>query len=474
MWARIILWIVRNIIIPLVIIIVFVVLAPKAEWTPGTSYDEWFGSLSGCDVGDESCKPDIGKVCWACPMLSAIFDLVSHAGARMFIGIADACITIMGIGLALWILFKMGSIYVSNINISSQGEQLDFKFFKTFGYTLAKATVVAAILGMYGNTGEMMQFLFQNTIAPIIEFGTTLATHMVGASDCGVFGDSSMSGVTSTLMTDLGIDSGEHLLGVFNSGMKEDLYCLLSTYNIHFIGGVSAGYNLFMVSLENWQLIDLFGGIMIMAIFAIALFQISFYFIDILITLGVIVAVSPLLLVSWVFKDIIKGGFAKSFIGNPFSPFKMVWSAMVYFIVFSFILVVFYQMFVLVGDLYYPATPGGGTAFDGFTYLFPDFLSSNRDSFSIPSLYEDCQTLNCFYKRSEVQGLTVNLLPLIVVGYIAFLILKNVDNYISWAGGSKDGLGFGIGDKVLSGVKQFGSKVVNVSRSGIKRIFKKR
>jgi hypothetical protein len=425
-----IIWFIIKVLLVIAILILFYVLVPKNEWSPGDSYDEWIRGVAGCSANDRSCKIDQTTMCWACSVSNHLMNIMDTVGDNAFRLLSNISITFMLVALAFWIAFTFMQRMLENAKMNAPGEERPyFSYLEKFGPTFFKVVIAAAVLGLFGDKdGELIRLLFRYTVNPMMRFGSMLSSSILGGEGCGMFGESEAA---KEAMDVLVSNSGEGV-GIFTSELKRDYFCMMSSFNIFSIGGISSGYNYF-IHQDIGKILNMFVGYGIMVLFFLMMLWLPLVVLDTIMIIGFAFAFSPLLLVSWALSDtgVNKMG------GDPYKPFSIIWNNALYFAFIAISYVTVFALFIFVADLFYPPTPGDGPMLDGFNTIFPDFFSPHLHS-NVPEEFLVCENqmdpihqMWCYENMSAV-GFGFDYIPLLAMAVLALIIMQQTSTYAGW------------------------------------------
>ena len=331
----------------------------SGKWTIGTTFEEWWGSISSSEVIDGKFSATDPKTCWSCTIFARLFDLMGVMAVKLYVYIADIAWVLIWAGLAVWILN-----YVYKNTILEQSNDV-VKMLKEIGMKVVVIGVISA--GFFYTTNEeinhkylksMANTIFENTAVPVLKMGVGVSGEILQTNICDKLYYPEMTESDNILSKEL----------------KNDMICFMNTVSVVFFSAMKAGSNMVSMALKSFvahpasnakNLPDIFAGMAIIIIFFIMYATIPFTLIDIVFTVGILIAFIPLFLASYAYSDV---GKVKGFANKGISS---IWHMAFYIIMYSLFLGIVYSGFVYIADMYYPGP------LDNFTYLFPDFVYSD-------------------------------------------------------------------------------------------------
>lgn len=423
------------------------IFAIKGDFTVGTSFVDWYQSVSGIEPVNGMFPADNFNGCWSCGIFAKVFDLMSVVGLEVFTFISDIVWTLVLFGIAIWMLSKVYSYIKDEQKIN----------FNDVIKELAKKLFIIAIIGVaigYSTPSRlksMANLIFENTALPVLEMGVGVGTEIVKSPVC------------------------EHLTypqsevdGILSKELKNDLLCLVNSVNVVYLSATTAGANMIDFSLKGFLeyknpviLLDIIGGMAITVIFFLMYLVIPFTLIDIVFTIGILIAFVPVMLAGYAYDE------TKKFSSTGFkSLFGMAFKIIMYCIFLGII----YSSFIFIGDMYYPGP------LDNFTYLFPDFIYNDLVASQTDTLMKSEAFANCFnlangnvskiqsclvskdilFEMPSLQNPGGSFFPIFTLGLLSLMIMGNLDTY----SGIVSGYMFKVGGTFL--------KLVNSTRTWVK------
>ena len=331
----------------------------SGDWTIGTSFSEWWGSMTKSPIIDGKFSATDFNTCWSCSIFARLFDLMGTMSVNLYVYIADIAWVLMWGGLAVWILNYM----YKNIILEQSGDVA--KMLWEIGAKVIIIGIVSAGLFYTSNKSTNNQYLksmantvFENTAVPVLKMGVGLSAEILQTNMCDK------------------LYYPEHTESdnILSRELKDDMLCLMNTVNTVFLSAMNAGSNMVSMAWKTFianpaknvkNLPDIIAGMAVIVIFFLMYTSIPFTLIDIVFTVGLLIAFIPLFIGCYAYQDIGKvKGFAQKGI-------KSIWGMAFYIIMYSIFLGILYSSFVYIADMYYPGP------LDNFTYLFPDFVYSS-------------------------------------------------------------------------------------------------
>ncbi|MBR1544331.1 MAG: type IV secretion system protein [Alphaproteobacteria bacterium] len=399
----------------------------SGDWTVGTSFNEWWGSMASMPAVNGKFSAVDPKTCFVCGLFAKCFDLMSVMGLRMYIYIADIAWTLITMGFAVWIL-----IYMYDHIIKEQ----DGDVYKMVA-DIAKRIIIISIVGaglFFVNDKDRNEKYLQyisntivdNTAVPVLKMGVGVSAEILDTQICSKL-DYPKSEVKGMLSDDL----------------KKDMLCLLNSVSSVYLSAMTTGSNMVSMSWKSFikdisknakNLPDIVAGMALIAIFLIMYVTIPFILIDMVFTLGILLSFLPLMI----------GGYAYDRTKNFSSTgIKSLWGMCFYIIMYSVFLGIIYSSFVFIADMYYPGP------LDNFTYLFPDFMYNNMVGSQTANIMKNQTFANCYNSAggeiSKIQNCLLKIgidfempsienpggsfLPMFTFGLLSLMIMGSAKKY---------------------------------------------
>lgn len=296
--------------------------------------------LSGC-VKNPSAPPDdfIGyDACWPCAVYEQVFNGMDAALKTLMSTTCSAAMTLLGLGLAFWLLF-----YVGKFIVSMQQPNI-FKFVQPMAVVFFKAIVVAAFIR---NSDAYVEFVGTYLLQPILDAFLNLSnlvldnTNFVGTAVQGAQlpADRTIFQNTSLLLSDT----------VSGDDLRLKFLTILFKIFVGLKQGIALGFMIWTADgISTFWL-----GLFVIIMFWTLSMTLPMSFTDGLVRVAVMVILSPFALVAWVFpatKDII----TKGFWGVLISSGMLVFFSCIYIALVVSVLTRFTNQ-------YYPGIMGSGT-----------------------------------------------------------------------------------------------------------------
>lgn len=346
----------------------------SGDWTIGTSFYDWWASMTKSPIIDGKFSAVDFNTCWSCAFFSKLFDLMSIMGLRLYVYIADIAWTLITMGFAVWVV-----VYMYDNLILKQGSDVAGML-----KDMAKKIIIISVIGagLFYTTnsksnekylGQMANTIFSNTAVPVLKMGIGLSSRVLQTDVCNK----------------LYYPKESESDGIITNELKNDMLCLMNTVNTVYLSAMTAGSNMVSMSWKTFlknpaqnakYLPDIIAGMAIIAIFFLMYISIPFTLIDIVFTMGILIAFIPLMIGGYAY-DYTKG-FSKRAISS-------LWGMAFYIFMYSVFLGILYSSFVYIADMYYPGP------LDNFTYLFPDFVyssmvNSQTSNIELSSAFQSC------------------------------------------------------------------------------------
>ncbi len=295
--------------------------------------------LSGC-VKNPSAPPDdfIGyDACWPCAVYEQVFNGMDAALKTLMSTTCSAAMTLLGLGLAFWLLF-----YVVKFIVSMQQPNI-FKFVQPMAVVFFKAIVVAALIR---NSDAYVEFVGTYLLQPILDAFLNLSNLVLDNTN---FVGTAVQG--AQLPADHTIfQNASLLLSDTTSGDDLRLKFLAILFKI-FVGlkqGIALGFMIWTAKgISTFWL-----GLFVVIMFWVLVLTLPMSFTDGLVRLVTTVILSPFALVAWVFPA------TKDIIGKSWGI--LLGSGMVVFFSCVYISLVV-SVLTRFTDQYYPGIMGSGT-----------------------------------------------------------------------------------------------------------------
>jgi|GEM_PF-3248740 len=427
----------------------------SGDWAPGMTFPEWYLNVGAVPIETADGRllfSGVDSKCFACEAFSHLFDLMNVAGLKMYEFIHETVWILVVVAFALWLLrYVFDKILIDGEPDIKKAAEDIFKKILAIG-------IIGAGIGLMSverlrNTAGL---IINNTAVPMLGIGVDLGRGVLDTDICGY------------LEMPANTNAPEELKGVLPNNLKKDFLCLVNTINIVFVSGISAGAKMMALAARDiirWDLfaiLDVIGGLILAAVFLMMLIRIPFALVDIIFTLGILIAFIPIFIAGYAY-DATKGLADKGIKSLIGIMFRLAMTCV-------FIAIV-YAMFLYIGDAFYPGPP------DGFSFLFPDFVfsigSAGADKMEAWSkCYEAGGGAKIFCECLELKGMQCTLpsrggtgviLPVLAMGMFAFMIFSKekeysniFEGYMFQIGGAMLMLATSALDYVTKGVKRVG------------------
>ncbi|MDR0367040.1 MAG: hypothetical protein LBH41_00490, partial [Rickettsiales bacterium] len=478
------------------IVSIIAVKSSSGEWGLDSTFDSWIQDMGAVPLADGRYSVFDPQVCKACPILSSLFDMVNIVAMNVYVMIADLVWILLTASFALWLLRQT----YDDITKNSGGD------LKAYGEKVFKKILTLFVIG--GAIGFMDEAKLRSvateivefTVVPVVQAGVGIGSHIAlshdkasaanAASGAGAAGGNPAAanaapGTEAASSPGAGAaapdgadgapgDAGQALLSfcdrlsfddaaakerdkdgnlqdvIISSDLKKDLLCLAATINNVFYGGISAGWNMASFSWKNEGvrgILDVVGGLAIVVIFFTLYIWVPLMILDMIFTLGLLVAFIPLMIAGYGYED--TRGFSSQGVA---AVFGIAWRMIVYMV----FLAVLVQSFMAIGDAYYPAPV------DGFTYLFPDFLMHGSSKYpnasAIAARWRECYAMGgtkdalaaCMarigvdFDMPSLENAAASFMPVFSLGIVSLMLMGMRQTYADILGGYM----FQIGDTV--------------------------
>lgn len=238
--------------------------------------------------------------CWSCDMFSSILSTLSNILPKIYSSLGKTIVPFAIVLMAIWLAWTLTDKFLNKDN----GFDNPWSLASDFTNRIVKLAIVCIFL-----LAPLPKLISDYAIQPIFNAGLSLNRLVL-------HDDTFDSCVIATAMADqVSIDERAANMDVFSPKLRHNLTCELS--GIHQVTGLgmSVGWTLanmafngeymykilwFIPILPNLGM--LLVGILILALFFMALVPIPIYFLEIFIKLSLDLVMLPLMLLAWLFK----------------------------------------------------------------------------------------------------------------------------------------------------------------------------
>lgn len=461
-----------KILIPFMMIYLAMNIVPTSLWYPGLSFDEFaantgkgfvFNSYDnavdatnlsqlGLEYQDYDVKSDIsnGNICWSCGLFGAVLKSFISV-ANYFNGyLTSFIIVVLLIYLSFWILKKIFDALLQ------EGKPLQgMGFYKEIIKKLILVFVSIMLLFAI-KTYDVMHYV----IMPALNFGTGVSQQVMNVDGkvCktlqqdfrsgNALGQNEYLSQDYKMLKNSDIDASQIDLLNYENEINSELFCMLSSVDMFLLSGASAGKVILEYSSISSP--DFFVALLFIVAFLILYIYIPLSFLDIIFTIGMFLVLVPFAI----------GFYHLGMIGgnNIWNTLK---SYLIYimtaFIGFAIAVSIVMLSFFQIADAYYPGPV------DGFSYAFPDYFLKGLPTSEVKVRVEREMAVclkdvgvnkdgtkkfsgvkECYRQTAEKIGLDEgassswkNILPIIIMAWVAMYIFTKREEYTSWiAGGS--------------------------------------
>lgn len=236
--------------------------------------------------------------CWSCQMFSDIMATMSNILPRIYSALGHVIIPFAVMLSAIWFAWRLVD------NFLNQKVEQPWSVANTFTTHLLKLAFVSVLL-----VAPLPRLISEIAIEPVFNIGLSLNRAVV-------HDDKFDTCVVATAIADpVSIDQGAAARGAFSPKLRHNLACELAGVHQMTGLGMTVGWTMMNMAFDSdymheimWgipifpNVIMLFCGLAILALFFIALLPIPLYFLEIFITLSLDLVMLPLMLLAWLFK----------------------------------------------------------------------------------------------------------------------------------------------------------------------------
>lgn len=236
------------------------------------------------------------STCWTCQMFADIMAIMSSFVYKIYMSVGEVTVMMVLMLTAIWFAWKLFSGFL-NAKIEEP-----WSIAETFTHHLFKMFCVILLL-----LAPLPRLVSDIAVRPIFNVGLVLNRAVSDNSDI-------QNCLVSTAVLDTSLDSNADAREAFSPRLRHEMACEL--LDVHKLTGVglTLGWTLAQLSFDyehahkllfgafmpNLPL--LFAGLLMMAVFVMALIPIPMYFLEIFIKLSLDLVMLPLMLLAWLFK----------------------------------------------------------------------------------------------------------------------------------------------------------------------------
>ena len=236
--------------------------------------------------------------CWSCQMFVDIMSTMSNLLPRVYSALGHLIIPFAVILSAIWFAWRLVE------NFINQKVEQPWSIANTFTTHLLKLAFISVLL-----VTPLPRLISQIAIEPIFNIGLSLNRAVV-------HDDQFDACVVATAIADpVSVDATAAERGAFSPKLRHNLACELAGVHQMTGLGMTVGWTMMNMAFDfeymhkiMWNtpifpnVIMLFAGAAIVALFFMALLPIPLYFLEIFITLSLDLIMLPLMLLAWLFK----------------------------------------------------------------------------------------------------------------------------------------------------------------------------
>ncbi len=257
--------------------------------------------------------------CWPCQLYDACFSALDKIIVGLTKDMTPHALIILGFGLLLWLLFKVGSFIISIQPPNSK------QFVQNILITFFKAMLVSTLLF---NPDWYISFIAQNIVQPILLIFADLSRIIL----------TSNQDVTKYLAL-----HSDFVTNVSQATQADVVFGETKTYIAEIIYRITValktGQALGMTLLRETGFVSTLAGLLVLFIFFFLLIRFPIVFIDSFFRLGAVIILSPLMFVAWVFpptKGVIKKGWGVLFGAMVNILFGCIFMAMMVYVLYVY------------------------------------------------------------------------------------------------------------------------------------------
>ncbi len=255
-----------------------------------------YRSMSPVNMSDAL---DFFSSCWSCQLFSDIMSAMSDLLPRVYSALGTVIIPFAAILTAVWFAWKLLSGFMN-----SKIEE-PWTLAETFTTHLVKFAFIIALLA-----APLPRLVGDLVVTPVFSVGLSLGRAVSG-------NDEFAKCIVATAVADpASINDRAASRGAYSPSMRHNLTCEVA--NVHQMTGLgmTIGWTMMNMSFNDEYMHKIlwgvpifpnvpifFAGLLILALFFVALLPIPMYFLEIFIKMSMDLIMLPLMFLSWLFKD---------------------------------------------------------------------------------------------------------------------------------------------------------------------------
>ncbi|MDR2933803.1 MAG: hypothetical protein LBU68_00785 [Rickettsiales bacterium] len=360
------------------------------DWPAGMTFEQWYLKISGCNlnnsVNDPKCLITNPVACWHCQIFDTVWDIMHFAAYKFYNFFSQISMTLMLFAFAFWLLIEMFFKKIS-------GGKLEFDPKNWWKDVATKAfKIIFAITLIFSlRVSGAIKYAMEPVLATGTFFARSAISSVVDIDRCAKMNVNTRASEFLSEMINTESKSANILReftvenNAYQSSVKNELVCMVWNFNTMLLTGMSAGANIFQ---HDANPLNKLIGIAIRWVFFILGWNVLIELLDIIMSLGFLLILTPFIIATWAVGGIFKiPNIYKTVVGSLVGT-------SVYLFIYSFSLCVMYiSMYYLIDILYYSAHSMkiGGTvsgAFAGVSLQLQSIMSgASNPNGTFPNMF---------------------------------------------------------------------------------------
>lgn len=234
--------------------------------------------------------------CWTCQMFSDILSVMSHFVSRIYSSVGGVTIMMVVALTAIWFAWKLFSGFMNG------KVENPWSITETFTHHMVKMTCIILLL-----MAPVPRLMSDIAIRPIFNVGLILNRAVANGPDFN-------NCLVATAMMDTSVDSRADAQEAYPPQLRHEMACeLLGVHQLTGMG-ITLGWTMMQMAFDYEYMHSIvfgaifpnvplfFMGLLMTAVFLMALLPVPLYFLEIFIKLSMDLIMLPLMLLAWLFK----------------------------------------------------------------------------------------------------------------------------------------------------------------------------